>query len=91
MTVKVALPPAETDIGLIETVGPDGLTLALKLTVPAVPAWVVLIVLVPVLFCCTVREGGLAAIVKSGVPAVTFTVTAVECVALPSVPVTVTV
>ena len=91
LTVSVALPPALTDAGLRETDGPAGLTLALKLTVPAPPTWVVLIVLVPEAFCCRESEVGFAAMVKSGVAAVTFTVTVVECVALPSTPVTVTV
>ena len=50
--VNVELPPAVTDVGLREAVGPDGLTLALKFTVPAAPlVTAVLIVLVPLEPC----------------------------------------
>ena len=61
------------------------------MTVPADPTWVVLIVLVPEEFCATVSEVGFAETLKSAGAAVTFTVTVVECVFDPSVPVTVTV
>ena len=91
LTLNVALPPALTDAGLTDTDGPAGLTLALKLTAPADPTCVVLIVLVPEPFCGSESEVGFAAMVKSGVAAVTFTVTVVACVLLPSTPVTVTV
>ena len=90
-TVNVALEPAATDAGFSVAVAPAGVPLALKLTVPAPPTWVVLIVLVPEAFCCSESEVGFAEMVKSGVAAVTFNVTVVACVALPSTPVTVTV
>ncbi len=50
-TVRVELPPAVTEAGLSEAVGPAGLTLALKLTVPALPTRVVEMVLVPLEPC----------------------------------------
>ena len=48
MIVNVALPPAVTEVGLNEAVGPGGLTLALRFTVAGAPlVTAVLIVLVP--------------------------------------------
>ncbi len=92
LTVKVELPPAVTDVGLSDAVGPAGLTLALRFTVPGVPMAVVLMVLVPLLPCAMLSELGEALIEKSLVTGgETVTVTVVLCVVVPSVPVTVTV
>ena len=92
-TVRVEDPPAVTDVGLRLTVGPAGETLAVRLTVPAEPlVTAVLIVEEPLAPWTIERLVGLALIEKSFVcGAVTLTVTVVLCVALPSVPVTVTV
>ncbi len=46
LTVKVELPPAVTEPGLTDAVGPAGLTLVARFTVPGVPMAVVLMVLV---------------------------------------------
>ncbi len=52
LTVSVDDPPAVTDVGLSEAVGPLGETLALRFTVPAEPlVTVVLIVDAPLLPC----------------------------------------
>lgn len=84
--------PAVTEVGFSEAVGPEGETLAVKLTVPAEPlVTAVLIVEVPLLPWVMDRLEGLALIEKSLVTDVTVTVTDVLCVTLPSVPVTVTV
>jgi hypothetical protein len=92
LTVSVELAPAATEVGLSEAVGPGGLTLALRLTVPGLPNWVVVIVLGPLLPCAMLRLAGDAPMLKSaGGGAVIVTETLVECVAEPSVPVTVTV
>lgn len=93
MTVSVEEPPAVTEVGFSEAVGPEGETLAVRLTVPAEPlVTAVLIVDVPLLPCAMDRLVGLALIEKSLVAgAVTVTDTVVLWVALPSVPVTVTV
>ena len=93
LTVRVDELPALTAAGLTDAVGPDGETPALKLIVPAEPTRVVLIVLVPLSPCWTLKLVGLAEIVKSagGGAAVTVTLTVVECVLVPSLPVTVTV
>jgi hypothetical protein len=93
LTVKVEELPAVTEVGLSEAVGPDGETLAARLTVPAEPlVTAVLIVEVPLLPCWIDRLVGLALIEKSfGGGDVTVTVTDVLWVLLPSVPVTVTV
>src|SRR5437016_2976120 len=89
----VELPPAVTDAGLNDAVGPVGFDEALKLTVPDEPISVVLTVLVPEPPCWMLSEVGLAAMVKSGGGggAVMVTLTVVECTFEPSVPVTVTV
>ena len=93
LTVKVEELPAVTEVGFNEAVGPEGETLAVRLTVPAVPlVTAVLIVEVPLPPCVIDRLVGLALIEKSFVTgAVTVTATEVLCVALPSTPVTVTV
>ena len=58
--------PAVTDVGFSETVGPEGETLALKLTVPAEPlVTAVLMVDVPLLPCVMDRLVGLELIEKS--------------------------
>ena len=92
-TVSVELPPAVTELGFNDTVGPVGLTLALRLTVPALPdTTAVEIALVPLAPCWMVRLLGAALMLKSfGGGAVTVTVTVVEWIFDPSVPVTVTV
>ena len=92
-TVKLALPPAVTEVGLSEAVGPAGLTLALRFTVAALPlVTAVLIVLVPLAPCAMLTLAGEAVIEKLlATTPETVTVTAVLCVAEPSVPVTVTV
>jgi hypothetical protein len=91
--VKVELPPAVTELGLSDAVGPEGFTLALRLTVPAVPlVTAVLIVLVPLDPCAILTLVGEALIEKSFVEIVVIVrATVVECVFVPSVPVTVTV
>ena len=93
--VNVEDPPAVTEVGLSEAVGPDGETEAVRLTVPAEPVvTAVLMVEVPLLPCEIVRLVELALIEKSFEPPpdeVTVTDTVVLCCALPSVPVTVTV
>ena len=72
--------------------GPLGLTLALRLTVPPLPTAAVEMVLLPFAPCWMLRLPGDALMLKSGGGgAVTVTVTVVECVFVPSVPVTVTV
>jgi hypothetical protein len=59
-------PPAVTDVGLSEAVGPLGETLAVRLTVPAEPlVTAVLIVEVPLLPWTIERLVGLALIEKS--------------------------
>ena len=84
-----------TEAGLSEAVGPEGETEVVRLTVPAEPlATVVPMEEVPLLPCAIVRLVGLALIEKSFEPPpdeVTVMDTVVLCVALPSVPVTVTV
>ena len=91
--MRVEDPPAVTEVGLSDAVGPLGETLAVRFTVPAEPlVTAVLIVEVPLPPCAIERLVGLALIEKSFVTgAVTVTATVVLCVALPSVPVTVTV
>jgi hypothetical protein len=90
-TVSVAAAPALTAAGLRVAVSPPGDDVALRLIASAVPVTsAVLIVLVPELPWTTVRLLGFADIAKSDGAAVTVTVTDVLCVALPSVPVTVT-
>ena len=85
------LPPAVTELGLSEAVGPAGLTLAERFTVAALPlSTAVLIVLVPLAPGATVKLAGEALMEKS-LGATTVTVMAVLCVVVPSVPVTVTV
>jgi len=62
-------PPAVTEVGLRLAVGPGGETLALRLTVPAVPlVTAVLMVDVPLLPWTIERLDGLALIEKSFVP-----------------------
>ena len=94
-TVRVEELPAVTAVGESDTVGPEGETEAVKLTVPAEPlVTAVLMVEVPLLPCEIVRLVGLALIEKSFEPppdVATVTDTVVLCCALPSVPVTVTV
>src|SRR5690348_6419981 len=68
-TVKVDELPAVTEVGFRLTVGPDGETLALRLTVPAEPlVTAVLIVDAPLLPWAIERLDGLALIEKSFVP-----------------------
>jgi hypothetical protein len=82
-----------TEVGLSEAVGPAGLTLAVRFTVPALPlVTAVETLLEPLLPCWMLRLAGDALMEKSlGGGVVTVTVTAVLCVADPSTPVTVTV
>ena len=69
MTVNVDEPPAVTEAGESEAVGPDGETEAVRLTVPAEPlVTAVLIVEVPLLPCEMVKLAGLALIEKSFEP-----------------------
>jgi len=93
-TVNVELLPVVTEVGASEAVtpAPDGLTLALRLTVPAMPlVSAVLIELMAALPCRIVRLAGLALMEKSLGPGGTVTVTKVLWVAEASVAVTVTV
>lgn len=63
--VNVELPPAVTALGFSEAVGPEGLTTALKLTVPAKPlVTAVLIMLVPLDPCAMLTLVGEALIEK---------------------------
>jgi hypothetical protein len=65
-TVRVEELPAVTEVGFSEAVGPDGETLAVRLTVPAEPlVTAVLIVEVPLLPWVIVRLDGLELIEKS--------------------------
>jgi len=65
LTVKVDEPPAVTDVGLREAVGPAGDTPALRLTVAAEPlVTVVLMVEVPLLPWATLTLVGFAAMEK---------------------------
>ena len=93
MTVNEALPPAVTDVGLSDAVGPAGLTLAARFTVAALPpVTAVLIVLVPLDPCAMLALVGEALIEKLfDVTVETVRATVAECVFVPSVPVTVTV
>jgi hypothetical protein len=93
LTVNVALPPAVTDVGLSEVVGPAGLTLALRFTVAALPlVTAVLMVLLPLDPCAMLTLVGEALIEKLfDVTVETVSATVAECVFVPSVPVTVTV
>ena len=83
--------PAVTETGLNETVVPAGWPVALSVTVCAEPlVTVVEIVEVPLPPCARLRLDGLAEIEKSdGGASVTVRLTAVACVALAPVPVTV--
>jgi hypothetical protein len=90
LTVSVELLPAATEAGLSEAVGPAGLTLAVRFTVPLPPMAVVEMVLVPLPPCAMLTLAGLAEMEKSG-GVVTVTVTVAVWVVEPSVPVTVTV
>jgi hypothetical protein len=91
LIVIVEEPPEVTDVGLNETVVPDGIPLALSDTLCAEPlVTTVEIVDVPLEPGARLRLFGLAEIEKSdAAAAVTVTVTVVECVALVPVPVTV--
>src|SRR5207237_3744436 len=65
-TVKVELPPAVTEVGLSDDVAPAGVPLTERLMVSAVPeTTAVEMVLVPVAFCASVSEEGLAEMEKS--------------------------
>jgi hypothetical protein len=88
---SVALPPALTDAGVTETLAPLGAPETARLTVPAPPTAAVEMVLDPLVPWTRLRLLGLAEIVKSLLGAVTISVTALEWVAAPSVPVTVSV
>jgi len=92
LIVSVELFPAVTEVGASEAVtpAPPGLTVALRLMVPAIPLATVLIELVAAIACWMLRVTGDALMLKSGGGGTT-TVTVVECIAEPSVPVTVTV
>src|SRR5258708_38228674 len=58
--------PAVTEVGLSEAVGPAGETLAVRLTVPAVPlVTAVLVVEVPLPPCAVERLGGVGLIQKA--------------------------
>lgn len=75
-TVSVEELPAVTEVGFKLAVGPEGETVAVRLTVPAEPlVTAVLIVDVPLLPCAIDRLVGLALIEKSLVGAVTVTET----------------
>lgn len=64
----------ETLVGLVDTVGPDGVTVAERVIVPAKPLWLPrLIVAGADAPDCIVREGWLVEMLKS--PTVTDTVT----------------
>ena len=82
-----------TEVGLSDVVGPAGLTLAARFTVAALPlVTAVLMVLVPLDPWATLTLVGEALIEKSFATTVeTVRATVVECVVVPSVPVTVTV
>jgi hypothetical protein len=85
LTVNVALPPAVTEAGLSDAVGPAGLTLALRFTA-------VLMVLGPLDPWAMLTLVGEALIEKSfDVTVETVRATVAECVFVPSIPVTVTV
>jgi hypothetical protein len=87
--VRVAVWPELTEAGVTVAVTPDGAPETEMLTVCALPLVVaVLIVDEPELPAAIVTPVGLAEIEKSFVATVvTFTVTVVECVTVPSVPV----
>jgi hypothetical protein len=89
VTVKVDEPPAVTDVGLGEAVGPAGETLALRLTVPAEPlVTAVLMVEVPLPPWTIETLVGLAVIEKSLLAgALTVRPTVVEWLPLVALPV----
>src|SRR5215467_3426073 len=92
LTVSVELPPAVTDAGLREAVAPLGTPETERMTVPALPeTTAVEMLLEPLVPCTRLRLFGLAEIEKSaaGGAAVTVSVTEVEWIVAPSVPVTV--
>src|SRR5580765_4664057 len=91
LTVIVEEPPAATDVGLNDTVAPDGTPLALNATDCAEPlVTAVEIADVPLAPWLTLTPAGDAEIEKSfGGGTVTVSATLVECVALAPVPVTV--
>src|SRR5215471_8297714 len=91
LTVSVELPPAVTDAGLREAVAPLGTPETARLNVPALPeTTAVEMLLVPLVPCTRLRLLGLAEIEKSAAAgAVTVSVTEVEWIVAPSVPVTV--
>jgi hypothetical protein len=88
-TDRVELPEVVTDVGLKLPVAPVGNPLTLKFTVPVKPAIALTVVVYVVPFpAVTVCEPGVAEMLKSGVgTAFTTSVTVVECVKLPLVPV----
>jgi hypothetical protein len=89
--LSVAPPPVVTDAGLKDAVAPLGAPETDRLIVSALPlSCAVNTLLDPLVPCTTLRLLGLAEIVKSG-NAVTVSVTVVEWIAAPSVPVTVSV
>jgi len=90
--VRVLEPDIIILVGLREAVSPvDGLTVAVRLTVPLNPLMgVMVIVVVPVPPTDMVNEAGLAVMVKSGVVTCSV-ITAVVWESKPLVPVTVTV
>ncbi len=92
ITVRVLEPDIIILVGLREAVSPvDGLTVAVRLTVPLNPLMgVMVIVEVPVPPTDMVNEAGLAVMVKSGVVTCSV-ITAVVWESKPLVPVTVTV
>jgi hypothetical protein len=89
-TFSVALPPALKAAGVTDTLVPLGAPETDRLTAPALPTTAVEMVLDPLVPCTRLRLLELAEIVKSG-GAATVSVSVVEWVAAPSVPVTVSV
>ena len=63
---SVELLPAATELGLSDAVGPLGLTLALRLTVPPLPTTAVEMVLLPLAPCWMLTLLGAALMLKSG-------------------------
>jgi len=70
LIVSVELFPAVTEVGASEAVtpAPPGLTVALRLTVPALPTTAVEMVLVPLPLCWIEKLVGLALMEKSPWP-----------------------
>src|SRR5207248_773972 len=89
VTVRVALLPAVTDVGVTEALAPLGVPDTLRLIAPPLPTTLSLHDALPISPCTRLTLLGLAEIVKFGLGAVTVSCTVVVWVTDPSVPVTV--